>query len=72
MLKVHLPKYSLVLFYGEKHVIDFDYWTTAEDLPTAIKNIRVQLAKREFFSNNIGNWPNIILYTSEDLEVVKC
>ena len=73
MLKVHLPKNTIVHYYGENYVISFDHWTTVEngDLITAIRNLRVSMAKRELFSKGIGDWINIAL-DKEDLELITC
>lgn len=69
MIKVHLKKHSIIHYYGENYVIDFDHWTTVEDIQTGIHNLRIDIARREFFVKHIGEWTHIAI-DREDLEII--
>lgn len=73
MIKVHLPKTTIIHYYGENYVTDFDHWTTIntiEEMSKAIRNIRFQIAKRELFVGSIGEWTHIAI-DRNDLEIVE-
>ena len=74
MIKVHLPRYTMVHYYGENYLTNFEYWTTIKDeteMVVAVKNLRFQIAKGEFFTKSIGDWVHIAI-DKTDLEIVRC
>ena len=69
MIRLHLKPHSFVIYNGERHVTDFDHWTTVENYREGIKNIRIDIARKEFFvKGGIGAWTNIIL--EDEVEII--
>ena len=71
MVKLHLKKNQFVYFYGERYTNNFEYWTTADTYQKAMQNLRVDIAKGEFFTHHIGEWIHITI-DKEELEVIEC
>lgn len=70
MIKVHLPRYTTVLYYGERYLINFEYWTTAKNLEVAMKNLKAKVAQCEFFTKSVKEWKYITIH-KEDLEIIE-
>ena len=48
-MKLNLKRGTTVMNYGCCHTVQNDYWTTADDIASGVKNLRKQLAKKEFY-----------------------
>lgn len=75
MIKVHLPKFTNIHYYGENYLTNFDHWTTIktiEELGRAIQNIRIRIAQSELFVRyGVREWQNIAIDRT-DLEIIEC
>jgi len=69
MIKLHFKPHSFVLVNGERWATDFDHWTTVENYLEGIKNIRIDIARKELFvKGGIGAWTNIVL--DDEVEII--
>jgi len=73
--KLHIPKYTFITYFGERVLLEYEYWTTvngeneSEAIYNGKKNLYIQIAYNEWFSKGIKTYKSVWV-DSNDIEVI--